>query len=197
MAVPPSKVIIPESQIRLSVEKVSRSVGGWLQETKKPALNLVSVLEGARPFTRDLVECLSKSSPQIRLQLHEIRCKATDGENLLGNREWSEIKFNLEDIRRYPVLIVDDLVDSGLTLKTLKEDLAGKGAPEVKTAVFLNKFMDCRVPVDFCGIHLDWDRKRLAAEGLRDRWLFGYGMDYLGQYRDLGRVEAVDISLEV
>lgn len=190
---PASQIILSESQVRLSVEEVSKSVLTWWKAKNAPALNLVSVLEGARPFTRDLMECLFRSSPGILLKIHEIHCKATDGESLLGSRKWSEVHFDLEALSKYPVLIVDDLVDSGLTLKTLKEDLLTRGAPEVKTAVLINKFIDCRVPIDFCGIHLDWDRRKMEEEGIRDRWLFGYGMDYNGQYRDWAHVEAVDI----
>jgi hypoxanthine-guanine phosphoribosyltransferase len=50
------------------------------------------------------------------------------------------------------------------------------------------------VPVDFCGLDLNLDREDLRRQGLKDRWLYGYGMDLDGRQRELDWVGSVEIK---
>jgi hypoxanthine-guanine phosphoribosyltransferase len=179
------------------VEEIARSVSRWLRKREAKALNIVSILEGAKPFTRDLMDVLKIIEPDLHLELHEIRMKGTDGhQHLLKDREWQSGSLNnLEHIQKYPVLIVDDLVDSGLTLAALKQVLASQSI-EVKTAVLIRKFGEASGPVDFFGFDLKWSQQVLAQKGFRDCWLYGYGMDLDGQKRELRQIEGVYIPLE-
>lgn len=102
-------------------------------------------------------------------------------------------KLDPKTIRQFPVLIVDDLVDSGLTLQTLKKEIIRLGAPEVKTAVFIKKYKSHGGPVDFCGIELGLNHKKLAQKGIKDYWLFGYGMDLNGKHRKLDKIGWIEI----
>jgi hypothetical protein len=60
----------------------------------------------------------------------------------------------------------------------------------------LRKFGPQSGPADFIGFDLGWDRKTLAERGLRDRWLFGFGMDLDGGSRDSDHIGFVEIPLE-
>jgi hypoxanthine-guanine phosphoribosyltransferase len=213
---PSKSVVFDRVQIQKTVERLAGEVTLWLEGTDAKGLNLVSILEGARPFTRDLSALLKKRRPDLRIQVHEVRVKGTDGTTLLKDRQLQSPFPTAENLRPYPLLIVDDLVDSGLTLKLLKQEMENlKGGP-VKTVVLIRKFgersasglrlqaethgLGVPVPdgnrfnVDFCGFELDLDLKELAAKGLKDYWLYGYGMDLDGRQRDLDHIGWVAIS---
>ncbi len=155
--------------------------------------NLISVMEGAKPFARDLVANLKKIAPELEIKAHEVRIKGTDGKSPLETREWQSGSLDGAGLSKTPVLIVDDLVDSGKTLLMLKEKVIALGVAEVKTAVLIRKFGAASGPVDFLGFDLNLNHATLAPKGLKDYWLFGYGMDLDGRYRELDYIGWVEI----
>jgi hypoxanthine phosphoribosyltransferase len=72
------------------------------------------------------------------------------------------------------ILILDDILDHGITLAAIKQDCIDRGAKKVLTAVLVNKLIDQQKPLqaDFIGVVAD------------DHYLFGYGMDYKGYLRN-------------
>src|SRR5258708_33841078 len=134
------EIIFGNKVIQSKVKRIAREIVSWFRKKNDKTLNLVSVLEGARPFTRDLVKNLKKLMPEVKIKIHEIRVVGTKGTKLLKNRKWKMGKLDAKTIRQFPVLIVDDLVDSGLTLQTLRKEILKLGAPDVKTPVFLKKY---------------------------------------------------------
>lgn len=79
------------------------------------------------------------------------------------------------------VLLIDDVLDEGLTLAAIRKKLLEAGAAEVLIAVFANKDLHRSKPVaaDFFGVTLP------------DRYVFGFGMDVRGQWRNLPAVYAL------
>lgn len=80
------------------------------------------------------------------------------------------------------VLILDDIFDEGHTLAAVVEACRAQGATEVLTAVLTNKIHDRKAPgmtVDFVGLEVE------------DRYVFGYGMDYRGFWRNAPGIYAV------
>lgn len=79
------------------------------------------------------------------------------------------------------VLVVDDILDEGLTLAAVKESLLRLGAAEVLLAVFTDKLNGKEKPIsaDFCGLTVP------------DRFVFGYGMDVDGAWRNLPAIYAM------
>lgn len=79
------------------------------------------------------------------------------------------------------VLVVDDILDEGITLAEIRRRLLAQGASEVLSAVFADKNLGRVKPVtaDFVGVHLP------------NRYVFGYGMDVKGAWRNLPAVYAV------
>ncbi len=82
---------------------------------------------------------------------------------------------------------------AGSTLKLLKEALVALKAGPVKTAVLIRKFGQASGSVDFGGFELDWSHEKLAQKGLKDCWLYGYGMDLNGHQRDLRHIKTLNI----
>lgn len=193
MSNPSQMMIYPKDKIESAVAQIVRSISRWFQSTNRKGLTLVSVLEGAKPFTRDLVERLKKMNPEMEILIHEVRVKGTEGTLLLENRKVQEGGMTALNLKNRMVLIVDDLVDSGKTLEMLSSTVVELGAAEVKTAVLIRKFGSASGPVDFCGFDLNLQREALERKGLKDYWLFGYGMDLDGQYRELDHIGWVKI----
>ncbi|MDP2826872.1 MAG: hypoxanthine-guanine phosphoribosyltransferase [Sulfuritalea sp.] len=79
------------------------------------------------------------------------------------------------------VLVVDDILDEGVTMAAIVKRLQEQGAAEVLSAVFADKNLGRAKPVaaDFVGVHLP------------NRYVFGYGMDVKGAWRNLPAVYAV------
>ena len=79
------------------------------------------------------------------------------------------------------VLVVDDILDEGVTLAEVSRRLLAQGASEVLTAVFADKMIGRAKPItaDFVGVHLP------------NRYVFGYGMDVKGAWRNLPAVYAL------
>jgi hypoxanthine phosphoribosyltransferase len=79
------------------------------------------------------------------------------------------------------VLVVDDILDEGLTLAAVKDSLLHMGAAEVLLAAFTEKLNGKTKPIsaDFCGLTVP------------DRFVFGYGMDVDGAWRNLPAIYAV------
>lgn len=193
MSEPARKIILERSEIQAAVAKVAGEITHWLRSGSIGSLNLISVLEGARPFTRDLIQNLRKNLPQVEFKLQEITVHGTEGKELLDKREWSGLGLDRLGLTQHPVLILDDLVDSGKTLESLRKGILSLGAPEVRTAVLIRKFGPQSGPVDFCGFDLKLEREEMARRGLKDYWLFGYGMDEDGRYRELDHVGWIEV----
>ncbi|HVZ79500.1 MAG TPA: phosphoribosyltransferase family protein [bacterium] len=189
-----SEPLLTPSQIRDAVERTARSVLSWMKDRQIHELRILSVLEGARPFTRDLVAVLRKEGKDERFMVYEVKVKGTSGTKLLEERDLELDGLDLAAFGGHAILVVDDLADSGKTLLALKEALVANGAGEVRTAVLIRKWGPRSVDLDFCGLDLGWDRAALAREGLKDRWLYGYGMDLDGRQRDLDWVGAIGIE---
>lgn len=188
------RTLYSAAEVQQAVGWVANRVLAWLEMEKIPSLRILSVLEGARPFTRDLVTTLRRGQGGPRFMVYEVRVKGTQGTQLMEGRELDLEGLDLQTFQGAPVLIVDDLADSGGTLLALKAELKKAGAGEVRTAVLIRKWGTPSVPVDFCGLDLNLDRETLAGQGLKDRWLYGYGMDLDGRQRDLDHIGSVDIK---
>jgi len=191
MQEPIRKIIFDHPTIQAAVRKVASEVATWRGDL--PALDLVCVLEGARPFTRDLVRALGDLRPELVVRVHEVGARGTDGTRLLEDRTLSVGASVAQGLRGRDLLLVDDLVDSGKTLAALKEALAKAGAREVRTAVLVRKYEEASGPVDICGFDLRLDRGEMARQGIKDYWLYGYGMDEDGKSRDLDHIGWLEV----
>lgn len=86
-----------------------------------------------------------------------------------------------ENVRGRSVLVVDDILDGGDTMAAVRERLLGLGAQAFHCAVLVEKVLDRQKPVhaDFVGLRIP------------DRFVFGYGMDAKGYWRNLPEIRAM------
>lgn len=87
-----------------------------------------------------------------------------------------------EQIRGRHVVVLDDILDEGHTMSAIQAKLLEMGAASCRAAVFANKLIDKPKPIraDYVGLDVP------------NRYVFGYGMDAAGCWRNLGEIYALD-----
>ena len=134
----------------------------------------LAVLNGSFIFASDLLRHV-----RIPCEISFIKLSSYQGTGSTGT-----VKHMLGldcDVTDRTVVIVEDIVDSGLTLETLEEQLRGKGIKKLKVATFLFKpaAYKRKTKPDYVGFEV------------ADNFVVGYGMDYDGQGRNLKEVHVV------
>jgi hypoxanthine phosphoribosyltransferase len=100
----------------------------------------------------------------------------TEGSSL----KW--LNYPQSELKNRDILVIDDLFDQGHTLQAIKQWFQDQGANKVYTATIANKVHNRKVEnmrPDYIGLNVE------------DRFLFGYGMDYQGYFRNLPAIYAV------
>jgi hypoxanthine phosphoribosyltransferase len=130
---------------------------------------LIGVLKGACIFLSDLVR-----STDIRLGV-EFMAISSYGEGTRSSGEVRIVKDLDVPVEGRDILIVEDIVDTGLTLSYLIASLHGRGARSVKLAALLDKWerREREVKIDYCGFRIP------------DAFVVGYGLDFAERYRNL------------
>lgn len=138
------------------------------KDYKDKNLYVVSLLRGSFVFAADLVREIS-----VPLKIDFMTTSSYGhGEESTGNvKVVADIK---EDLTGYDILVVDDITDSGITMKFVMEHLAKKNANSVKACVLLDKPSRRKVDVvaDYIGFTIE------------DKFVVGYGLNYGDYYRN-------------
>jgi hypoxanthine phosphoribosyltransferase len=167
--------------ILLSTEQIQERVRGLAAEIEKDlpdaeTLHLVCVLKGAFVFLADLVRALRIPSTLDFMAVSSYaKGTTTTGEVRL----LKDLDMALDGRH---VVIVEDIVDTGLTLMYLQEILRARGPKTLRTACLLSKpsRRKVNVPVEYIGFTIE------------DRFVVGYGLDYAGQHRNLPYIGVLD-----
>jgi hypoxanthine phosphoribosyltransferase len=145
---------------------------------KNKELYILALLDGSFVFAADLVRTLNVST-----QIEFVRAKSYKGTESSGAVSLDE-HFDPKIFRNKHVLIVDDILDTGLTLCTIKEIIENSSeAASVATCVLLDKNTSKRahdIQPDF------------ACLQIPDEFVVGYGLDYNGKYRNLPFIGVLD-----
>lgn len=180
-----SPVVMSREEIKYSVKRIASEINKWITSENANELHIISVLSGARPFTEDLIKELEHY--EMSIFLHVVRIEATKE---IEHLDECRLVYGVIDssIEGRLVLVVDDLLDSGRTLQKVKDIVKDNGVKSIKTAVLINKYIGSHVNADFIGLNLGLNKNELITKGIDDYWLFGYGMDLDGQYRDIEHI---------
>lgn len=166
-----SEIMIPQDEIASMVTRVAEEIN---KDYKSEELIVVGILTGAFVFTADLVRELDM--PVI---VDFMQVKSYVGDKSTGTLT---IKRDLStDIKGKNVLIVEDIIDTGNTLKALKEMLLQREPKSLKICTAFDKpsrRVNDLTP-DYNGITVP------------DEFIVGYGLDYDGAYRNLKEVRIV------
>ncbi len=137
---------------------------------------LVAVLKGSVPFLADMIRALTVA-PLVDFMA--ISSYAPDSGRV-------RIVKDLDlDVGGRDVVLVEDIVDTGLTLTYLLGQLRSRQARSVEACVLLDKAARRIVPTPL----------RFRGFEIGDEFVLGYGLDYGGRYRNLDRVVAGDLAV--
>ncbi|MFZ5815470.1 MAG: hypoxanthine phosphoribosyltransferase [Bacillota bacterium] len=158
--------LLSEEQIRARVREMAAEISRAYQGQQ---VLVVGILKGAFVFCADLVRHLTVPA-QVDFMAVSSYGNATESSGVI--RILKDLDASVEGRH---VLLVEDIVDSGLTLRYLKEYLAHQGPASLRVAVLLDKPSRRRteVVVDYVGFSIP------------DEFIVGYGIDYAEQYRHL------------
>jgi hypoxanthine phosphoribosyltransferase len=160
------------SEILLSAEQIQKRVGGMALEIRRDFpddLHVIAVLKGAFVFLSDLVRHMPG---QVSLDFMAVSSYAKGTTSSGEVRLLKDLDTTLDGRN---VVIVEDIVDTGLTLTYLQDILRARNPRELRTACLLSK--PSRRQVDVKVEYIGFD--------IEDRFVVGYGLDFAEQYRNL------------
>ena len=167
------EILVPEEEIDGIVTRLGKEID---RDYADKNLVIVCVLKGSVMFTIDLSKKLNTVC-----EMEFVRTYSYGNGTESSGEVQMKIDFDRPDIADCDILIIEDIVDSGNTLKFLVDHIKAKGAKSVKTCAFLDK--PSRRKVD---INPDYVGKEIP-----DKFVFGYGLDLFEKYRDLPYVAVV------
>jgi hypoxanthine phosphoribosyltransferase len=160
------KVLITREELQKSAEELGKKISS---DYKGKKLVLIGVLKGGVVFLSDLIRSIN-----IPIDLDFISVSSY-GDSTRSSGVVRIIKDVDIDVMGKHVLIVEDLVDSGLTLKYLKDLFKARGPKDVKCCAALDKpsRREVEIEIEYKGIEIP------------DEFVVGYGMDFAERYRNL------------
>ena len=164
-----SKILVSEAEIDEIVTRIAKQIDeDYSGEDKN--LVLVCILKGSIVFMGDLMK---KITVPVEIDCMKVSSYGS------GTESTGQIHISLDlirpDINKCDLLIIEDIIDSGVTLSHLTKYLKLKGAKSVKTCTLLDKPSRRKVDFtpDYCGVEIP------------DEFVIGYGLDYAEKYRAL------------
>jgi hypoxanthine phosphoribosyltransferase len=173
---------VPQPVELLSAQRIAERLQTLAQQINRfyqgKEILLVSILDGAIIFTADLLRLL-----KVPTQLDCLRISSYG--NSTTPETTPQITGSLKsDLKGKHVLLVDDILDTGNTMKQATEEIAALHPDTVRTCVFLDK-PDNRSN----GFEADW-----VGFSIPNEFVVGYGLDYAGRYRELPYLAKLQVS---
>lgn len=161
-----AEVLIDEATLQAKVVELGAQISA---DYAGRQVTLVSVLKGALPFMADLMRAITTP---VRIDLMEVSSYGGATETSGKVRILKDLSSSIEG---EDVIIVEDIIDTGLTLNYLTQYLGGKAPASLRICTLLDKPARRLVEID------------LAYRGFEipDRFVIGYGLDYDEIYRNL------------
>ena len=172
-------VLLSSETIQTKVAELAAQIGEDYRETidtNGQDLLLVTVLKGAVFFVTDLARAIP-----LPTQL-EFMAVSSYGSSTSSSGVVRILKDLDRDINERDVLIVEDIVDSGLTLSWLLRNLAARHPRSLRVCALLRKPDAVRADVDISYVGFD----------IPNEFVVGYGLDYAERYRDLPYIGTLD-----
>ena len=164
-----AKILVSEEELDSIITRLAKEID---RDYASPDQNLVLVciLKGSIVFMGELMKKITVPA--------EIDCMKVSSYGA-GTTTSGTVNIHLDlirpDLDKCDLLIIEDIVDSGVTLSYLTKYLLGKGAKSVRTCTLLDKPSRRKIEFvpDYCGIEIP------------DEFVIGYGLDYDERYRAL------------
>ncbi len=169
-------ILLDEDTIATRVEQLARAIA---KDLPAPAPLMIGVLTGSFVFLADLVRALARLGvePQVDFVAVSHYGLATESGGVV-----QILKDTTLDLAGRPVLLVDDILDSGRTLSAIRDRFLERGPSWLRLCVFLDKPSRrvVQLNADYIGFEVP------------DLWIIGYGLDAGGEGRALPYVASVE-----
>ncbi|MBR5020137.1 MAG: hypoxanthine phosphoribosyltransferase [Oscillospiraceae bacterium] len=167
------ELLVTEEEIEQIVTRLGKEID---RDYADKNLVIVCVLKGSVMFTIDLSKKLNTVC-----EMEFVRTYSYGNGTESNGDVQMKIDFDRPDMADCDILIIEDIVDSGNTLKFLVDHIKAKGPRSVKTCAFLDKPSRRKVDID----------PDYVGKEIPDKFVFGYGLDLFEKYRDLPYVAVV------
>ncbi len=162
------KILIDESDVQIKTMELADKINEDFGD--KEDLTVICVLKGSSIFCANLTKYL-----KMPVQMEFIKVSSY-GNDLVSSGDVKALDLTLPSLKDKNVLIVEDIIDTGCTLKFLVDLIKNTPQPKVlKIVTFLNKKIARKICLepDYYGFEVD------------DKFVVGYGLDYEGYFRNL------------
>jgi len=168
----PSEILLSEEQIRKRVAELAADIRRDFPDD----LHVIAVLKGAFVFLADLIRAMPG---RVSLDFMAVSSYARGATSSGEVRLLKDLDTTLDGRH---VVIVEDIVDTGLTLTYLQDILRARNPKSLRTACLLSKpsRRQVDVKVEYVGFTIE------------DRFVVGYGLDYAEQYRNLPHIAVIE-----
>lgn len=167
------RVLIDEDAIRQRVRELASELDAiYADETPL----LIGVLNGAITFMTDLMR---EMGSELKIDFMAV---SSYGDDITSSGAVRILKDLDENIEGRPILIVEDIVDSGLTLKYLLDVLQRREPSSIRVVALLKKQKPDAIEV----------QTDLVGFDIPDEFVIGYGLDFAGRYRNLPYIGVLD-----
>jgi len=167
------KILIDEDVIHKRVAHLARQFQRDCIDNGIETVTVVILLKGALLFAADFVRHLD-----MKIQVELVNASSYNG----GTKSSGVVALDrTPDVLNKDVLLIDDILDTGLTMTTVRKQLLEAGAASVTTCVLLDKRVS-DYSCDFTGFDIP------------NEFVVGYGLDYQGHYRNLPYVGVLNPS---
>ncbi|MBN2383139.1 hypoxanthine phosphoribosyltransferase [bacterium] len=170
------EIVIDHETLSVRIREMAMQIK---QDYQGKRLKLICILKGAVFFMVELAKSLSDVS--LTMDFMDV---TSYGASTTSCGEVRILKDLDEPIENDDVLLIEDIVDSGLTLRFILKQLAGRNPASLKICTLLDKPSRrlVEVPIDYCGF------------AIPDSFVVGYGLDFDQRYRNLPFIAALDES---
>lgn len=160
------KLFISKDTIQKKIKEIATQISSDY-EGKEPVF--IGILNGAVFFFADIVR---EMSIPVKIDFIRAASYGSDMESSGTIRLSKDVEIS---VRKKPVILVEDIVDTGLTLSHIIKKMESKEPESVKVCALINKLerRDKSVQIDYCGFQIE------------NGFVVGYGLDYNEQYRQL------------
>jgi hypoxanthine phosphoribosyltransferase len=172
---PAKQLVFSQAEIQTKVRELAARIS---LDYQGKDLILIGVLKGAFVFMADLIRALTVPAAVDFVRLASYGCQTQSSGDIVMTKDVEA------DLTGRAVLIVEDIADSGLSMKWLKRHLLERGAESVRICVLIDKLerRDERIGLDYAGFEVDAG------------FLVGYGLDYQERYRHLPDIYHLQVA---
>lgn len=170
--------IISEEDIKSAVKKLAEKISN---DYKGEPLIAICVLKGAVVFYSDLVRCLNIP---VRMDFVAVSSYGSDTKSSGKITFRARTHASDDELKKYHILLVEDIVDTGNTLYWLKDYFKEKNPLSVKICTLIDK--PSRRVVDLTPDY--------SCFSIPDKFIVGYGLDYDELYREMPYISSIDYA---